>query len=84
MLDYDRINITEGTDPAKVNNSKECMVCHYWVFNHGFRFEDSVCNGCHDLKMLCSTISNIANITVKGVDYCCNIHDISKPKQFVC
>ena len=29
MLDYDRINITEGTDPAKINNSKECMVCQY-------------------------------------------------------
>ena len=28
--------------------------------------------------MLCLNISDIALITVKGVDYCCIIHDISK------
>ena len=25
------------------------MICHYWFFNHGFKFQDSVHNGCHDL-----------------------------------
>ena len=46
-------------------------------FNHGFKFQDSVCNGCHDLRMLSLTISDIAMITVKDVDYCCIIHNIS-------
>ena len=54
------------------------MVCHYWFFNHRFKFQDSVCYGCHDLTMLCLNISDIAIITVKGVDYRCIIHDISK------
>ena len=31
-----------------------------------------------DLTMLSLTISDIAIITVKGVDYCCIIHDLSK------
>ena len=51
---------------------------HYWLFNHGFKFQDSVCNGCHDLTMLSVNISNIAIITVKNVDFRCIIHSISK------
>ena len=43
-----------------------------------FKFQDYVRNGCHDLIMLCLNISNIAIVTVKGVDYHCIIHDISK------
>ena len=32
-----------------------------------------------DLMMLCFDLSEIAIVTVKGVGYCCIIHDISKP-----
>ena len=74
MLYYDRINIRKEIDVAKNNNNKECMVCQYWFLNHGFKFQDSVCNGCHDVTMLCLNISDIAIITVKGVDYRCIIH----------
>ena len=49
MLYYDRIDLGEGIDPAKSNSSNECMVCHCWLFNHGFKFQDYVCNGCHDI-----------------------------------
>ena len=45
--------------------SKECIICHYWFFNHRFESQDSVCNGCHDLTMLSVNISNIAIITIK-------------------
>ena len=54
------------------------MICHYWFFNHGFEFQDHVCNGCHDLTMLCRNISDITIISVKNVDYRCIIHNISK------
>ena len=54
------------------------MTCHYWFFNHGFKFQDYVCNGCHDLTMLSVNISDIAIITVKHVEYRCIIHNISK------
>ena len=36
MLHYDRIDISEGTDLAKSNNSKECMNCLYFFSNHGY------------------------------------------------
>ena len=54
------------------------MICHYWFFNPGFKFQDSVCNGCHYLTMLSVNMSNIAIITVKNVDYYCIIHNLSK------
>ena len=54
------------------------MICHYWCFNHGFKFQDSVCNGCEYLTMLNVNISKIAIITVKNVDYRCIIENISK------
>ena len=65
MLYYDQIDISEGTDLAKSNNSKECMICHYWFFNYGFKFQDSVCNGCLDLTMLSVNVNDIAIIKVK-------------------
>ena len=45
------------------------MICHYWFFNHGFKFEDSVFDGCHNLTMISVNISDITIITVKNVDY---------------
>ena len=53
-------------------------ICHYFFFNHGFEFGDSICNGCHDLSTLSFNISDIAIIAVKNIDYRCIIHNISK------
>ena len=44
---HDRIDISEGIDPTKINKSKECMICQNWFFNNGLKFQDSVCNRCH-------------------------------------
>ena len=78
MLHYDRIDISEATDHTKSNSSNECMICDYWFFNNGFKFQGSVCNGSHDLTVLSVNISYIAIITVKNVDNCSIIHNISK------
>ena len=61
---YNRIDISKGTDPIKNNRSKECMIYHHWLFNHGFKFHDAS-NSCHDLAILCLNISDIAIINVK-------------------
>ena len=75
MLYNERIVISKGIACNKSDTSKESMICHYWFFNPGFKFQDSVCNGCHDLVILCLNISNIAIITVKNVGYCCIIQN---------
>ena len=79
MLYYDRINISKGIHYVKISSSKECMVCHYWFFNHRFKYHDSVCNDCHDLLRQCVNVSDIVIITIKGADYHCIIHEIAKP-----
>ena len=84
MLYNDRIdNISKEIDIAKSNNSKESMICHYFVFNHGVEFQDYVCNGCHDLTMLCLNISDIAIITIKNIDYRCIIITLANLKQLI-
>ena len=32
MLEYDRIDVSEGIVIDKTNKSKECDICHYWYF----------------------------------------------------
>ena len=32
MIEYERINISEGTDVNKTNLSKECDICHSLYF----------------------------------------------------
>ena len=54
------------------------MICHYWFFNHGFKLQDSVRNGCHVFTMLSVNISDITIITIKNVDYRCIINNSSK------
>ena len=78
MLNYESIDVNEEIDSTESNKNKECLICHYWLFNHGFKFQDSVCNGWHDLTMLNFNLSNITIITVKNVEFCCIICNISK------
>ena len=83
MLYYDRTDISEGINVAKSNNSKECAICHYWFFNHGFKFQDSICTGCHDLTMLSVNISNIAIISVKNAYYVVLFITLANLKQLI-
>ena len=52
MLEYDRIDISEGIDTNKTSASKECSICHYWCFlDKNFNYEHYLCNGFHDLML---------------------------------
>ena len=37
---YDGTDLSKGIDHDKSNSYKECMICHYWIFHHGFEFQD--------------------------------------------
>ena len=67
MLHYNRIDLNERIDVAKSNSNKKCIVCCCWFFNHGFKFQDFVCNGCHDLTMMCLNVNHTAIIIFKNV-----------------
>ena len=52
MLQYKKIDVSEGIDINKTSLSKKWMPCHYWYFKDvGFRFEPHVCIKCHDPVM---------------------------------
>ena len=73
MLEYDRIDISEGIDVNKTNLSKECDICHYWYFKDiGFKYQTYLCNGCHDLMSKAMSFNNIALVYVK--ESACRIH----------
>ena len=79
MLQYDRIDVSEGIDINKTSESKECMLCHYWYFKDvGYKFQPYVCNGCHALSMMTYEIKSNAILNAKGVDYRCILWGVSK------
>ena len=66
MLEYDRIDISEGTDTNKTNGSIECYFCHYLYFlDKSFKYEPYLCNGCHDLIQKPMNFNDIAILNVK-------------------
>ena len=79
MLQNERIDISEGIDINKLNESKECMICHYWCFKDiGYKFEPYVCNGCHDLSMVVYELDDFMILNIKGVDYRCFVSNMSR------
>ena len=56
MLQYQKINVSEGIDVNKTSASKECELCRYWFYKDiRYKSEKHICNKCHDLlKMACS------------------------------
>ena len=70
MLEYDRIDISEGIDVNKTNASEECDICQYWYFKDiGFKYEPYPCNGCHGLMQKTMNFNDIAIVSVKGSGY---------------
>ena len=41
MLEYDRIDISEGIDVNKTSASKTCNICPFWCILNMY-----LCNGC--------------------------------------
>ena len=79
MLRYKKIDVSEGIDVNKTSASKKCELCHYWFFNDiGFKFEDHVCNKCHDLLTMACSLKNIAILSAKGVTFRCILMGINK------
>ena len=70
MIEYDRIDISEGIDTNKTTASKECNICHYWYFlDKNLNYEQYLCNGCHDLMLKAMSFKNVAIVSIKGNDY---------------
>ena len=79
MLQYDKIDVSEGIDVNKTSASKECEFCHYWFFKDvRFKFEEHVYNGCHDLLTMAYSLKNVVIISAKAATFKCLLMDIRK------
>ena len=70
MLEYEKIDISNGIDVNKSDKSKECMLGHYWYFlDKGFSYGPYLCNGCYNMMQKCNKLKNIATIHIKESVY---------------
>ena len=70
MLEYDRIDISDGIDVDATNKLKECMFCHYWYFlNKNFSYGPYVCDGCYNIMQKSLNFKNIAIVHVRESAY---------------
>ena len=72
MLEYERIDISEGIDVDKTNLSKECDICHYWYFKDiGFKYGPY-------LMQKAMGFNDIAIVYIKGSAYRIHFSYMSK------
>ena len=62
MLEYNRIDISEGIDVKKCNQtSRQCSLCQYYYFSSkNFNYQRHLCDGCHDISTKAISMQNIA------------------------
>ena len=67
ILEYDRIDISEGINVYMTNKSKECMLCRYYYFLHkNFSYGPYLCDNCYNIMQKCNKFKNI-NIAIVHV-----------------
>ena len=70
MLAYERINVSDGIDVNELDESKKCMLCHYWYFlDKSFNYGPYLCDGCYNMTQKCNELKNIVIIRIKKTVY---------------
>ena len=83
MLEYDRINISEGIDIEKCKEtSKECNLCKFYYFlDKNFSHGPYLCDGCYDMSLKAVSIKHLA-INHNGNHYRVNFAFMSKQDAY--
>ena len=84
MLEYDRIDISEGIDIKKYKEtSKECNLCKFYYFlDKKFSHGPYLCDSCYDMYIKAASMKNLAIINPNGNHYRVNIVFISKKDAY--
>ena len=71
MLEYDRIDISEGIDINKCEEtSSRCSLCKFYYFlDKNFSYGPFLCNGCYDMSLKAVRMQNLAIINHNGNHY---------------
>ena len=63
MLEYDRIDISEGIDINKCEEtSRKCSLCKFYYFvDKNFKYRPYLCDGCYDMS---TKVVSMQNLTI--------------------
>ena len=83
MLEYDRIDISEGIDINKCEEtSRRCSLCNFYYFlDKNFSYGPYLCNGCYDMSLKAVNMQNLT-INHNGNHYRVNFAFISKKDSY--
>ena len=84
LLEYDRIDISEGVDINKCEEtSKKCSLCKFYYFlDKSSSYGPFLCNGCYDMSLKVISMQNLAIINHNGNHYRVNFAFISKKDAY--
>ena len=83
MLEYNKIDLSEGIDIVESLSFRECGLCHFHYFIKNFNYQDYFCDGCHDMSMKAVSINNLAIVYSKGNAYRVNFSFMTKDEKFI-
>ena len=78
MLEYNRIDLSEGIDVNKTSNSRKCSFCHYYFLDINFNYQKYLCDGCHNMFMKVNSMQNLAIIYSDNNAYRIHFWNMSK------
>ena len=83
MLEYDRIDLSEGIDVNKCEDtSRKCNLCQYYYFVFkNINYQRYLCNGCH-MSVKALSMQHLTTIYHNGHAYCVNFMFMSKNEAF--
>ena len=80
-MKYDRIDISEGIDVDKTNESRECKFCLYWYFlNKNFSCGAFTFDGCYHMVQRSTDFKNVAIVHIRKTAYRIYFQHMSKHK----
>ena len=84
MLEYDRIDISEGIDIKKYKEtSRECNLCKFYYFlDENFNYGSYLCDGCYYRSLKATSMKNLTITNHNGNHYRVNFAFISKKDAF--
>ena len=84
MLEYDRIDISEGIGINKCEEtSKKCSLCKFYYFlDKNFSYGPFLGNGCYDMSIKAVSMQNLTIMNHKGNHYRVNFAFISKKNVY--
>ena len=81
MLEYDRIDLSEGIDVNKCEEtSRKCSLWqHYYFLSRNFNYQRYLCDGCHDMSTKALSIQHLTIIYHGGYAY--RVNDVFMTKN---